>query len=61
MAPECLWPSGFLPWVDMRGAKERSLNRSGFRLQLQGVISADKEARMAQRKCARDPTSRFML
>lgn len=34
----------------MRGAEERSLNMSGLELQLQGTVSADKEARMAERK-----------
>lgn len=51
----------FLPWVEIRGAKERSLNMSGFQIELQEIVSADKEARMAERDGAGDPTSTFML
>lgn len=53
--------NGFLPWVEIRGAKERSLNMSGFQIELQAIVSADKEAGMAERDGAGDPTSTFML
>ena len=53
--------NGFLPWVEIRGVKERSLNMSGFQIELQAIVSADKEAGIAERDGAGDPTSTFML
>lgn len=53
--------NGFLPWLEIRGAEERSLNMSGFQIELQEIVSADKEARMAERDGAGEPPSTLVL